>query len=317
MSLTLSEEGENMPHGSSVGAYNSAENLLKLHDLNEADLALIRKFGDMMVPKLDEYVRHFYEWLERQPEYQQFFSEQPKLKRVQNAQVQYWKTFFSAQVDESYIKQRREVGEIHARVGLGLPTYFAGMNISMVIFTKRMYDGSLYSDEYSSLVTAFTKLLHLDTTIVVDTYSRLINKRIAEQSEALLAMSTPVTMVWQDILMLPIVGIIDSKRAQDIMTAVLNKISEHRAKIFIMDISGVAIVDTAVANHFIKITKATKLMGCDCLVSGVSPLIAQTMVQLGINVGEVKTNATLRDALESAFQIMGLNVQALKQLSDK
>jgi rsbT co-antagonist protein RsbR len=84
-----------------------------------------------------------------------------------------------------------------------------------------------------------------------------------------------------------------------------------------MDISGVAIVDTAVANHFIKITKATKLMGCDCLVSGVSPLIAQTMVQLGINVGEVKTNATLRDALESAFQIMGLNVQALKQLSDK
>lgn len=175
-----------------------------------------------------------------------------------------------------------------------------------------MYDGSLYSDEYSSLVTAFTKLLHLDTTIVVDTYSRLINKRISEQSEALLAMSTPVTMIWQDILMLPIVGIIDSKRAQDIMSAVLNKISENRAKIFIMDISGVAVVDTAVANHFIKITKATKLMGCDCLVSGVSPSIARTMVQLGINVGEVRTNATLRDALESAFKIVGLTVSGLK-----
>lgn len=305
-----------MPHGTSVGQYASAESLLKLHDLNEADLALIRKFGDMMVPKLDDYVRHFYDWLEKQPEYQQFFSEQVKLKKVQASQIEYWTTFFSAKIDDKYIRERREVGEVHARVGLPLPTYFAGMNISMVIFTKRMYDGSLYSDEYSSLVTAFTKLLHLDTTIVVDTYSRLINKRIAEQSEALLAMSTPVTMVWQDILMLPIVGIIDSKRAQDIMTAVLNKISEHRAKIFIMDISGVAVVDTAVANHFIKITKATKLMGCDCLVSGVSPMIAQTMVQLGINVGEVKTNATLRDALENAFEIMGLNVQALKQLSE-
>ncbi|EEX93745.1 rsbR, positive regulator of sigma-B [Vibrio orientalis CIP 102891 = ATCC 33934] len=305
-----------MSHGSSISSYASADILLKLHDLNEADLALIRKFGDMMVPKLDDYVRHFYNWLEQQPEYQQFFSEQVKLKRVQTAQVNYWTTFFAAKVDDNYIKERREVGEVHARVGLPLPTYFAGMNISMVIFTKRMYDGSLYSDEYSSLVTAFTKLLHLDTTIVVDTYSRLINKRIAEQSEALLAMSTPVTMVWQDILMLPIVGIIDSKRAQDIMTAVLNKISEHRAKIFIMDISGVAVVDTAVANHFIKITKATKLMGCDCLVSGVSPMIAQTMVQLGINVGEVKTNATLRDALENAFEIMGLNVQALKQFSE-
>ncbi|MGD8110015.1 protoglobin domain-containing protein [Vibrio sp. TRT 17S01] len=297
------------------GSTMNADDMLKLHDLTEADLALIRKFGQIIVPKLDEYVKHFYDWLEQTPEYTQFFNDTHKLKRVQDSQVKYWRTFFEAKVDTQYLRERVDVGEVHARVGLSLPSYFAGMNMSMVIFTKRLYDGSLYSDEYSSLVTAFTKLLHMDTTIVVDTYSRLINKRIAEQSEALLAMSTPVTMIWQDILMLPIVGIIDSKRAQDIMSAVLTKISEHRAKIFIMDISGVAVVDTAVANHFIKITKATQLMGCDCLVSGVSPSIAQTMVQLGINVGEVKTNATLRDALETAFQIVGLNVQALKQLS--
>ncbi|MCX9562803.1 STAS domain-containing protein, partial [Vibrio cholerae] len=226
----------------------------------------------------------------------------------------YWRSFFNARVDAQYVKERAEVGEVHARVGLPLPTYFAGMNMSMVIFTKRMYDGSLYSDEYSSLVTAFTKLLHMDTTIVVDTYSRLINKKISEQSEALLAMSTPVTMIWQDILMLPIVGIIDSKRAQDIMITVLNKIAEYRAKVFIMDISGVAVVDTAVANHFIKITKATKLMGCECLVSGVSPSIAQTMVQLGINVGEVRTNATLRDALENAFRTVGVNLKGSGQM---
>jgi rsbT co-antagonist protein RsbR len=123
-------------------------------------------------------------------------------------------------------------------------------------------------------------------------------------------------MIWQDILMLPLVGIIDSKRAQDIMAAVLNKISVNRAKIFIMDISGVAVVDTAVANHFIKITKATKLMGCTCLVSGVSPSIAQTMVQLGVNVGEVQANATLRDALEYAFQMIALNVTSLNQFSE-
>ncbi|KYN85113.1 anti-anti-sigma factor [Vibrio cidicii] len=304
-----------MSLGSVLNKIDDAEKLLKLHDLTEADLALIRKFGQLMVPKLDEYVKHFYSWLKHSPEYEQYFGDTQKLQRVQDSQVRYWQTFFDARIDATYLKERRDVGEIHARVGLPLPTYFAAMNISMVIFTKRMYDGSLYSDEYSSLVTAFTKLLHLDTTIVVDTYSRLINKRISEQSEALLAMSTPVTMIWQDILMLPIVGIIDSKRAQDIMSAVLNKIAENRAKIFIMDISGVAVVDTAVANHFIKITKATKLMGCDCLVSGVSPSIARTMVQLGINVGEVRTNATLRDALENAFKIVGLTVSDLKQIS--
>ncbi|MDP2574675.1 protoglobin domain-containing protein [Vibrio penaeicida] len=292
------------------GTANDPTSLMALHDLTETDLALIRKFGKLMVPKLDEYVRHFYVWLESLPEYKQFFVDSNRLGRVQSAQVRYWETFFEAEIDGKYIAERVAIGEVHARVGLSLPTYFAGMNMSMVIFTKRMYDGSLYSDEYSSLVTAFTKLLHMDTTIVVETYSNLINRRISEQSEALLAMSTPVTMIWQDILMLPIVGIIDSKRAQDIMSAVLGKIADARAKIFIMDISGVAVVDTAVANHFIKITKATRLMGCECLVSGVSPAIAQTMVQLGINVGEVKTNATLRDALEEAFNIVGLDVNA-------
>lgn len=295
-------------------SYNSPESLLHLHDLTEEDLALIRRFGEKMVPKLDQFVQEFYLWLDKLPEYRQFFSDSKKLKSVQDSQLIYWQSFFAANVDANYIARRREVGEVHARVRLPLPTYFASMNTSMVIFTDHMSGETNSSEEYSSLVKAFTKLLHLDTTLVVESYSRLINKRIAEQSEALLAMSTPVTMIWQDILMLPIVGIIDSKRAQDIMAAVLNKIAEHRAKIFIMDISGVAVVDTAVANHFIKITKATKLMGCECLVSGVSPAIAQTMVQLGINVGEVSTSATLRDALENAFSAIGMNVDALKEI---
>ena len=89
-------------------------------------------------------------------------------------------------------------------------------------------------------------------------------------------MSTPVAEIWDDILMLPLVGIIDSKRAQDIMTAVLSRIAETHSRTLILDISGVAVVDTAVANHLIKITKATRLMGCACTISGISPAIAQT-----------------------------------------
>lgn len=270
----------------------------------------------MMIPKLGEYVKCFYIWLEKLPEYAQFFGDPGRLRYVQDSQVRYWTSFFKANIDDDYVQERREVGEVHARVGLPLPIYFAGMNTSMLIFTQQLYDDSMETETYNAYVTAFMKLLHMDTTIVVETYSRLTNKRFSEQSKALMAMSTPVTMIWQDILMLPLVGIIDSKRAQDIMAAVLNKISVNRAKIFIMDISGVAVVDTAVANHFIKITKATKLMGCTCLVSGVSPSIAQTMVQLGVNVGEVQANATLRDALEYAFQMIGLNVTSLNQFSE-
>lgn len=301
----------------SDSSFNDPVALMALHELTESDLALIRKFGQTILPKIHEFTTHFYGWLRTTPSFEQFFSDAQRLAHVQEQQLLYWRSFFNAQINEQYLLERVRVGEVHARIGLSLPTYFAGMNMSMLIFTKRMYDGSLYSDEYSALVTAFTKLLHMDTTIVVDTYSRLTNKRFSEQSEALLAMSTPVTSLWQDVLMLPIVGIIDSKRAQDIMTTVLSKIAEQRAKVFIMDISGVAVVDTAVANHFIKITKATKLMGCESLVSGVSPSIAQTMVQLGINVGEVKTSATLRDALESAFKTVGLSIHGRSHFDEK
>lgn len=135
-----------------------------------------------------------------------------------------------------------------------------------------------------------------------------ITAQVEARSLAMLEMSTPVTEIWEDILMLPIVGMIDSKRAQDIMTAVLTKIGETHARSMILDIGGVAVMDTAVANHLIKISKASRLMGSVCIISGVSPAIAQTMVGLGINVGDVRTTATLRDALGVALRDAGVEI---------
>jgi len=94
----------------------------------------------------------------------------------------------------------------------------------------------------------------------------------------------------------------------------LTKIKETSAKVIILDIQGVAAVDTAVANHLIKITKATRLMGCQCIVSGISAAVANTIVQLGIEMGDVKTNSTLRDALEDSFTMMNFEVRKIKPL---
>ncbi len=154
-----------------------------------------------------------------------------------------------------------------------------------------------------------TKLIHLDTWLVVDTFTTLTQEVIAEQNQVLMQLSTPVATIWRDILMLPIIGIVDSKRAQDIMHAMLTKIADTQSKVIILDISGVAVVDTAVANHLIKITKATKLMGCECLLSGISPAIAQTMVELGIQVGDIRTTSTLRAALDIAFRTTGVEIK--------
>jgi rsbT co-antagonist protein RsbR len=137
-------------------------------------------------------------------------------------------------------------------------------------------------------------------------------KRLEEQSRTIREISTPAIELWDRVLVLPVLGVIDSMRAQQMTDTMLNKIKETSSKVIILDIQGVAAVDTAVANHLIKITKATRLMGCQCIISGISPAVASTIVQLGIDMGEVKTNSTLREALVDSFAMLNLEVAGAK-----
>lgn len=135
-------------------------------------------------------------------------------------------------------------------------------------------------------------------------------ERLREQNQTIRLMSTPTIKLWEGILVLPVVGVIDSMRAQNMMETMLNRIMETYSKVIILDIQGVAAVDTAVANHLIKITKATKLLGCECILSGISPAVAQTIINLGIDMNAIKTKSTLSDALSEALSIIHLEVRA-------
>jgi anti-anti-sigma regulatory factor len=165
--------------------------------------------------------------------------------------------------------------------------------------------------DVDATVDSITKLIFLDSFFVIDEIARINREKIAAGSKALLEMSTPVTPIWEGILLLPLLGIIDSERTRDIMTKTLTKIGETRAKVFVLDISGVSAMDTAVANQLIKITKATQFMGCETIISGVSPAIAQTLVELGVNIGDVRTTATLRDSFELALRAAGIGLQTI------
>jgi methyl-accepting chemotaxis protein len=128
-----------------------------------------------------------------------------------------------------------------------------------------------------------------------------ITLEIQKRSLALLEMSTPVTKIWDGVLFAGIVGIVDSKRAVDIMNKALSSISDYSAHTLLLDIGGVAIVDTAVANHLIKIAKAAVLMGCKTIISGISPAIAQTIAELGIDLGSIQTTSTIESALRGCI----------------
>lgn len=291
-------------------SHQSPELMCEQYGISRHDLARIQAFAAVVEPKMDEMVDTWYGWLKTQPEYDEYFSEEDTLTRVQGMQHGYWQLFMSGAVDENYVARRRRVGAAHARIGLPLDTYFAGMNRFLQCFRDLAEASGMSAEEVAATQHSIAKLLHLDTAIVVDTYNAMVEETLTAQSKSLLEMSTPVTHIWDGILLLPIVGLIDSKRARDVMNATLEKIAQSQARVFILDISGVGVVDTAVANHLIKISRATRLMGCESIISGVSPAIAQTIVDLGIEVGDVKTTATMKDALGMAFQQLDMEIRS-------
>ena len=291
--------------------HQNATLLCEQYGITPHDLARIQAFAAVVEPKMDEMVDSWYDWLKTQPEFAEYFTEQDTLTRVQGLQHSYWQLFMSGSVDDAYVSRRRRVGEAHARIGLPLNTYFAGMNRFLECFRDVAEASGIAAEEVVATQHSVSKLLHLDTAIVVETYNTMMDETLTAQSRSLLEMSTPVTNIWDGILLLPVVGLIDSRRARDIMNATLEKIEESQARVFILDISGVGVVDTAVANHLIKICRATRLMGCESIISGISPAIAQTVVELGIDAEDVQSTATMKDALASAARQLGMEISEL------
>jgi rsbT co-antagonist protein RsbR len=131
---------------------------------------------------------------------------------------------------------------------------------------------------------------------------------IARQHQEMLELSTPVVKLWEGILALPMIGTLDSSRTQVVMESLLKKIVETGSQFAIIDITGVPVVDTLVAQHLLKTVTAARLMGADCIISGIRPQIAQTIVHLGVDLAGVTTKATLADALALAMHRSGLKV---------
>jgi len=147
------------------------------------------------------------------------------------------------------------------------------------------------------------------SVVTFETFIKGREEVILRQTDEIAEISTPVIRVWNGILALPIIGTLDSARTQIVMENLLQEIVETGSSIAILDISGVPAVDSLVAQHLIKTVSATRLMGAECIISGIRPEIAQTVVHLGIDLSNIITKATLASALSYAFQVMRLEVR--------
>lgn len=163
------------------------------------------------------------------------------------------------------------------------------------------HDGKTLLEEIFS-VTILLDKLGLWTTEI---YQKTREEVIMRQQEELMELSTPVVKLWEGILALPIIGTLDSARTQVVMESLLQKIVETGSEVAIIDITGVPTVDTLTAQHLLKTVTAARLMGADCIISGIRPQIAQTIVYLGVDLADVITKATLADALTLALKRTG------------
>jgi rsbT co-antagonist protein RsbR len=155
-----------------------------------------------------------------------------------------------------------------------------------------------------------------NTTLVLDTlglfttevHQKSREDTIGRQQMEMLELSTPVVTLWQGVLALPLIGTLDSARTQVVMESLLQRIVQTESAIAILDITGVPTVDTLVAQHLLKTVAAARLMGADCIISGIRPQIAQTIVHLGVDLNTVTTKATLADAFAVALKRLGLAI---------
>src|SRR5262249_23477607 len=141
-----------------------------------------------------------------------------------------------------------------------------------------------------------------------ETYAAAREQIIADQAEAMLELSTPVIRLWDGIVAVPLVGTLDSARTQLVMEKLLETLVATGADHAVLDIPGVPTVDTEVAQHLLKTMNAARLLGAECIVSGIRPQVAQTIVSLGIEFGDITTKATLADALAHALRRTGQKV---------
>lgn len=186
-------------------------------------------------------------------------------------------------------------------------------SLKQALFTRLRQEFSTDAEALSEELWTATVLLNKLGLYTTEVFQASREELIKRQQLDMLELSTPVTKLWDDILAVPLIGTLDSTRMQGVMENLLQMIVSTASTIVIVDVTGVPTVDTLVAQHLLKTAAAARLMGAQCIISGIRPQIAQTMVHLGVQFGDIVTKATLADALAYGLRQSGRHVTSIAQ----
>jgi len=310
---------EQLPHAGSRGLMVemgltdvNIERRRRVVGLGAADLERLAEIKDAVASRADDYVAVFFDYLAGLEEARPLLASRALVDRARQLKREHLIAMVQGDYGPRYVEQRLELGLLYARGGLDARVFLGAFHAVL----KRIGDDVMnrrarVAGEGFEHVHALEKVAFFDIGVIVDTLVFERERVIRQQQEAIRELSTPVLQIRERLLLLPIIGIIDTHRARQITEGLLRAIRASRARVVVMDVTGVVTIDSRVAHHLLQTVLAARLMGAIVIVTGLSPEVAQSLVALGIELTKLNTVGDLQGGIEEAERILGYRVLPL------
>lgn len=290
-------------------APSDIERRLQFVDLGPDDRARIAAMKPDVLEHLDEHVAAFFSHLAKFEEARGLTARSDLLDEARRLKREHLVAMVGGDYGRGYIDQRFRLGQLYSRASLEVSIFMGAFHalttsIGRRVMHRHAKDPLAGFEHFAS----FKKVAFFDIAVIVDAMMADREQTIRQQQEAIRELSTPTLQVRDRLLILPIIGVLDTQRARQLTDNLLQAIRTHRARVVVMDITGVATVDSKVANHLIRSVDAAALMGASVIITGVSADVAQSLVTLGIDLGRITTLGDLQGGLEEAERLLGYSV---------
>lgn len=277
--------------------------------LTPADLTRIETIKDLVLRELDDYASAFFDHLAKLDEAHPLIDNRALAEKARQLKLEHLRGLVSGDYGERYVEQRLELGLLYAAAGLDARVFLGAFsNLLRHIGTHVMKYGDRSPIDAFEAFMSLKKVAFFDLGLIVDVLVFERERIIHQQQDAIRELSTPVLQLRDRLLLLPIIGVIDTYRARLITESLLEAIRINRAKMVVMDLTGVATIDSRVANHILQTVTAARLMGAKVIVTGISAPVAQSLVALGIELNGLDTVGDLQGGIELAERNLGYRV---------
>ena len=305
----MSEPRTTVPFRVTAFAPSDIARRLEFVNLGPDDRARLATIKPDVLEHQEEHVLAFFNHLAKFGESRGLTGRPDLMEEARKQKREHLVAMVAGEYGQEYIDQRFRLGQLYSRAGLEVSIFMGAFHSLMTSIGRRVM--SRFAKDTGAGFEHFTslkKIAFFDIAVIVDAMMADREQTIRQQQDAIRELSTPTLQIRDRLLILPIIGLLDTQRAKQLTEGLLQAVRAHRARVAVMDITGVATVDSKVANHLIQAVEAATLMGATVIVTGVSANVAQSLVTLGVDLGGITTLGDLQSGLEEAERILGYTV---------